>query len=232
MFFALAGLALNGIVAGLQAQQQNEQEYQRAKLEAKRAWRQAYINRDAARDSYTTVQSRLNQEIKQALYKREAMLIKLTKARGTYAAAEGRTGKSFRRLAAVETFGAWGRDSARLSEQMTDLSASRQAEMNRVSRQRYEADVNASASVRPPAYTNPGLAILGSVAGGLSGLAAMRAPNPYGSAPAATGASAVPASAYGSTNFAIPTTPVNYQVPSLMSISPTSGPITPGPSFF
>lgn len=73
-----------------------------------------------------------------------------------------------------------GRDSERLSEYMTDLTIGREAEMKRVSRQQYEADVNASAMVRPPAYTNPGLAIMSSIAGNLGTLDSLSAPNPYG----------------------------------------------------
>lgn len=180
MFFALAGMGLSALAAGMAANEQNEQAYQQAKLDSKRAFRQVKINRQAANDSYTSIQRRLNQDIKSALYKREAMLIKLTRARGTYAAMEGRTGKSSRRQQALETFGAWGRDSERLSDSMTDLAIGREAEMNRVSRQQYEADVNASAMVRPPAYTNPGLAIMSSIAGNLGTLGSMAAPNPYG----------------------------------------------------
>lgn len=179
MFFALAGMGLSALTAGLAANAQNEQAYQQAKLDSKRAFRQVKINRQAANDSYTSIQRRLNQDIKASLYKREAMLIKLTKARGTYAAMEGRSGKSSRRAQAIETFGAWGRDSARLSDSMTDLTIGRQATMERVSRQQYEGDVNASAMVRPPAYTNPGLAIMGSLAGNLGTLGSLQAPNPY-----------------------------------------------------
>ena len=180
MFFALAGMGLSALSAGMAANEQNEQAYQQAKLDSKRAFRQVKINRQAANDSYTSIQRRLNQDIKGALYKREAMLIKLTQARGTYAASEGRVGKSSRRVAALESFGRWGRDSARLSDSMTDLTIGREAEMKRVSRQQYEADVNASAMVRPPAYTNPGLAIMSSIAGNLGTLGSMMAPNPYG----------------------------------------------------
>ena len=180
MIFALMGAALSAASSGMAASSANEQAYQQAKLDSKRAFRQVKINRQAANDSYTSIQRRLNQDIKSALYKREAMLIKLTRARGTYAAMEGRTGKSSRRQQALETFGAWGRDSERLSDSMTDLTVGRQADLDRVSRQQYEADVNASAMVRQPAYTNPGLAIMTSIAGNLGTLDSMRAPNPYG----------------------------------------------------
>ena len=186
MFFALAGLGLSALSAGMSAKAQNDQAYEQAVADAARARKQVQVNALAANDSYYSIQQNLNQQIKQALYKREAMLIKLTQARGTYAAQEGRVGKSARRVAALETFGTWGRDSARLSETMTDLSESTQFQLEQVARRKYEADVNAAAMVQQPGYrdpnagrVNPGLAIATNLLGNASQVMGQIAPNPF-----------------------------------------------------
>lgn len=179
MFFALAGLGLSALSAGMSAKAQNDQAYEQAVADAARAKKQVQVNALAANDSYYSIQQNLNQQIKQALYKREAMLIKLTQARGTYAAQEGRVGKSARRVAALETFGNWGRDSARLSDQMTDVTEAAQFELVQTARRKYEADVNASAMVQQPAYVNPGLAIATNLLGNAPQLMNQIAPNPF-----------------------------------------------------
>lgn len=201
MFFALAGLGLSAMGAAMSASAQNDanreaaeaynqQAYQQAKADAARAKRQIEVNQLAANDSYYSIQQNLNQQIKQALYKREAMLIKLTQARGTYAVQEGRTGKTAKRVAALETFGNWGRDSARLSETMTDLSASTQFQLEQVARRKYEADVNAAAMVQQPGYrdpnagrVNPGLAIVTNLLGNANAFMGQIAPNPTRTSP-------------------------------------------------
>lgn len=185
MFFALAGLGLSALSAGMSAKAQNDQAYEQTVADAERAKRQMQVNALAANDTYYSIQQNLNQQIKQALYKREAMLIKLTQARGTYAVQEGRAGKSAKRVAALETFGRWGRDSARLSDQMTDVTEAAQFELEQTARRKYEADVTASAMVRQPAYVNPGLAIATSLLGNAGGLMGQIAPNPFGSPQAA-----------------------------------------------
>lgn len=159
---AAAPAALDAIQAGFgasSANQQAEAEYEASMAQAKA---QIELNKEAAKQEYIGAQQNLNSKIQAAAMKREDMLVKLTEARGSFAAQEGKSGKSFKRYANLSTFGQWGRDSARLSEMITQEVTNTEDKARRTAAEQYQRDANALSRVKIPTKQNVGLAILGS----------------------------------------------------------------------
>lgn len=158
--------------AGFSALQGNNQATEEYNAQVEQAKQQIELNKEAAADSYYAAQTNLNNKIRSAAMKREDMLVKLTQARGSFAAQEGRSGKSNKRVADISTFGNWGRDSNRLTESVVSAAKATEAEMGKTAMQTFRANQLAISKIKPLATQSVGMAVLGSLA--KSGLSALK----------------------------------------------------------
>lgn len=107
---------------------------------------QLELNVEAAWDSWSADQIRLNEVYDKAAFASEALLKQLFQVQGRAAAGE-RYGKTAARVATVETLGGYGRSSAQLAKQLTSETTATARRMKKTYRQLHIANERALAQV-------------------------------------------------------------------------------------
>lgn len=113
---------------------------------------QRQYNQDAANQAYDSEQQRLLEQFRQAAFQRSGLEQQLLEAAGSNAAmAEGR-GRSFRRAAAVSTYGQFGRAMEQMRQGNVDAKRASAGRMRQIQTEQYGRDLAAYSNVAMAPY--------------------------------------------------------------------------------